>query len=293
MHTIPVHFDLRQVAHPQSYSPSPSKPGRVVADWRRQGFPTETRPVEPVTRDQLALAHDRAFVDDVLDLRRKDGFGNCKADVAASFPWTSGSMLSAARAALGNGQVAVSPTSGFHHAGHASCHGFCTFNGLMVTALALLDSGSVNRIGILDCDEHYGDGTADIIDRLGLSSCVVHITNGQGYEPVAKDFLARLPSIVAGFADCDLLLYQAGADPHINDPLGGFLTTEELIARDRIVFQATASMGLPVAWNLAGGYQDPVERVLEIHANTMRACVEAYFDPTVGDAGAETLPAVA
>ena len=26
-----------------------------------------------------------------------------------------------------------------------------------------------------------------------------------------------------------LVLYQAGADPHVNDPLGGFLTTEEMM----------------------------------------------------------------
>jgi hypothetical protein len=35
-------------------------------------------------------------------------------------------------------------------------------------------------------------------------------------------------------ADCDVLLYQAGADPHINDPLGGWLTTAQLRERDRI-----------------------------------------------------------
>jgi acetoin utilization deacetylase AcuC-like enzyme len=35
-------------------------------------------------------------------------------------------------------------------------------------------------------------------------------------------------------ADCEVLLYQAGADPHINDPLGGWLTTAQLRERDRI-----------------------------------------------------------
>jgi len=46
-------------------------------------------------------------------------------------------MLAAAREALRNGQVAVAPTCGFHHAQYAKADAFCTFNGLMVTALAL------------------------------------------------------------------------------------------------------------------------------------------------------------
>ena len=54
---------------------------------------------------------------------------------------------------------------------------------------------------------------------------------------------------------CDLILYQAGADPHIDDPLGGWLTTKQLQQRDKRVFSASAEWKIPVAWNLAGGYQ--------------------------------------
>ncbi len=73
-----------------------------------------------------------------------------------------------------------------------------------------------------------------------------------------------------------MLLYQAGADPHVDDPLGGFLTTDELARRDAIVFGEARALGLPVAWNLAGGYQRDarggIEPVLQIHENTLRAC---------------------
>ena len=57
------------------------------------------------------------------------------------------SLLSAARGALSNGLVACSPTSGFHHAGYESGYGYCTFNGLMVCALALKAEGKVSRVG--------------------------------------------------------------------------------------------------------------------------------------------------
>ncbi len=277
---IPVFFHSNQVAPADIASPSPYKPGLVVADWQARGFPIRIEAPSPVSRDQLALAHERGFIDGVLDLAIDNGFGNRSEKVAASLPWTSGSLLCAAREALANRQVAVSPTSGFHHACYGRAGGYCTFNGLMVAAVALLRDGAVRRIGILDCDFHYGNGTDDIIHRLSLRDHVRHATAGHGYPMRAEAFLAQLPRLVAGFADCDLLIYQAGADPHVNDPLGGFLTTEQLMERDRIVFRSTALHGIPVAWNLAGGYQDPVDKVVRIHANTMQACIEAYFDPS-------------
>jgi len=82
------------------------------------------------------------------------------------------------------------------------------------------------------------------------------------------------------FAGCDLLLYQAGADPHVNDPLGGWLTTEQLRERDRRVFTTCRDMRLPIAWNLAGGYQTNLRKVLDIHDNTMLECLGAYSAST-------------
>ncbi len=72
------------------------------------------------------------------------------------------------------------------------------------------------------------------------------------------------------------MLYQAGADPHLDDPLGGGLTSEQLARRDRIVFEGCRQTGVPVVVNLAGGYQQPVERVVELHVNTLRALAEVH-----------------
>ena len=133
------------------------------------------------------------------------------------------------------------------------------------------------QVGILDYDYHYGDGTADIIDRLGLH-WIAHYSAGQTFlaEHQAGAFLNAIPDHVARMADCDVVLYQAGADPHIEDPLGGFLTTAELAERDRRVFQGLHDRGIPVAWNLAGGYQQPLSKVVAIHKNTYRACQAIY-----------------
>ena len=278
---LSIHYTPKMVANADSYSPSAGKPAQVMASWAELGLPLDIVEPSPVSVEQFSLAHDRAFVEGVLSGKRNNGFGNRLPSVAASLPYTSGVMLSAARAALENQRGAIAPCSGFHHAGYDFAGGYCTFNGLMVTAAVLLAEGKVRKIGILDFDQHWGDGTQDIIDRLHLGSEVVHYSPSEySRRTKAEAFLAAIPTILERFAGCDLVLYQAGADPHIEDPLGGWLTTEQIYRRDRAVFEGLKRLAIPVAWNLAGGYQrdaaGSIRPVLTIHENTMVAFVEAH-----------------
>jgi acetoin utilization deacetylase AcuC-like enzyme len=287
---IPVFYSERMVADIESFSPSAGKPRDAILSWQALGVPLRIISPQPVSVDQFCLAHDRDYVEGILACRTKNGFGNKSQAVADALPWTSGAMLSAAREAMANGHMAVAPCSGFHHASHDSCHGFCTFNGLMVTAAVLLHEGQVAGVGILDCDTHYGDGTEDIRRTLHLEAHIRHYTTGTTWErpDQAQKFLRTLPSIVESFSGCDVLLYQAGADPHVDDPLGGWLTTAQLAERDRIVFETAHRIGLPVAWNLAGGYQTPLRRVLNIRDNTLSACAQVFVT-----AGKNAIPACA
>ena len=274
---VPVYFSPAMVANAGSFSPSAGKPGAAVASWQALGLPLVIHAPAPVAAEQFDVAHDPEFVADVLAGRRNNGFGNKSPSVAATLPWTSGAMLSAAREAIRNRQGAVAPCSGFHHAGYNFAGGYCTFNGLMVTANALLAEGTARRVGILDCDEHWGNGTQDIIDRLKLAKLVEHYSpcHEFGRASRAEAFLAALPKLLKRFVDCDVVLYQAGADPHIDDPLGGWLTTAQLRRRDEIVFAELKRLDVPVAWNLAGGYQRDadggIRPVLDIHDHTMLA----------------------
>jgi acetoin utilization deacetylase AcuC-like enzyme len=284
---IPVFFRPEMNANAESYSPSSGKPRAVVEDWVDLDLPIQVLSFDPATASQLAMAHDRAYVDGVLNGSIKNGFNNYSQGVAASLPFTSGAMLAAAREALRNGVVACAPVSGFHHAHWNHGAGFCTFNGLLVAAQVLHSERLVQRLGILDLDQHWGDGTEAILQQLGLGWVSHHTAGRHRYEAHdAEAYLKRLPSIVSGFMDCDLLLYQAGADAHVNDPLGGWMTDEQLLERDQIVFDVAGDLGLPIAWNLAGGYQRDkaggIEPVLSIHRNTLRACVRACVPNSTG-----------
>ena len=277
MSVVPVFYGDELLADSDSRSPSAGKPKPVVDAWLAAGLPIELRPVVPATIDELCLAHEPAFVRSILACETPNGFGNTRADVARSLPYTSGAMLGAASCALETG-IACAPVSGFHHAGFATATMFCSFNGLMVAAVKLLRVQRVAKVLILDCDYHYGNGTDEIIERLGLASSVDNATFGRSYrtKSQAAMYLEGLERTCGRFSGFDLVLYQAGADLHVDDPLGGVLDSAQMRQRDRIVFTAALAAGVPLAWNLAGGYQVPVSKVVGLHLATMEECVRVY-----------------
>jgi acetoin utilization deacetylase AcuC-like enzyme len=277
LHSIPVFYSEHMLAESGSFSPSAGKPRHVLAAWQKAGLPIAEHPIAPASKLDFCLAHDPAYVHGVLGGKVPNGFGNTSRDVARSLPYTTGAMIEAARAAL-QGGCACAPVSGFHHAHYDSAGGYCTFNGLVIAAQKVLADGTARRILILDCDMHYGDGTDQILERLGLTSTFTNVTFGRWFhQPTnAGAYLQRLRETVARFDSFDLVLYQAGADVHVDDPLGGVLTTEQMIERDHIVFEAARVTETPIAWNLAGGYQEPLSKVVDLHVNTLRECLRAF-----------------
>lgn len=335
--TIPVFYRPEMVAESGAYSPSAAKPRLVVEDWLAHfGEQIEVVSFAPATANTIALAHDRQHVDDVLALRRDNGFGNRRPDVAASLPYTVGSIVAAAKYVATAGVfppeigypdkrcpvVAVSPTSGFHHARYSAGGGFCTFNGLVIAAQALLTRGLASRVSIIDFDFHYGNGTDDIIERLYPGSVAMNRGCFELCEYEMPDFLSAEPGhrylgwvkeepaqeawppivhysagahtkaecrspedvmrhIGRSGGHCDVFLYQAGADQHIDDPLGGWYTTEEMQQRDRQVLRFCANYGFRLVWVLAGGYardkEGSIAPVIELHRQTMQECVAAYI----------------
>lgn len=268
-----------------SSSPSAGKPKEVVEDWltnkNTAPFMQINGNFPPVTIEQICSVHDSRFVESILNCKIPNGFGNKNAEVAASLPFTSGSFLAAAEYALANKTAAASPTSGFHHVSPYVAEGFCTFNGLMIAAVALLNK--VSKIVILDFDMHYGNGTDNIIANSNLHHSVVNVTNDT-YWRSAKDVLSfcNINNLTNFLTEqkADIVFYQAGADIHVKDPFGGILTTEEMIERDKNIFESCYSLELPIVWNLAGGYQKDnsgsIAPIINLHRNTMMECIKVY-----------------
>lgn len=298
---IPVFFRSEMIAPAPSgsFSPSASKPGPVVNAWRTAELTRRHLEIvedfAPVSIDDIAKTHDRKHAMDVLMGDKPNGFGSTSPEIAHSLLWTNGSITRAAEHVLtGKSPVACSPTSGFHHAGPASCEGFCTFNGLVIAAYNALERGLLGpskRVVIIDCDVHYGNGTDEFLNvsaERAPHPLLARITNETvGGERVrdGKSMLAWLRRVLAKLdpAEVGLVIYQAGADMHANDPLGGYASTEAMVMRDRLVFERCRDTDIPLVWNLAGGYQrdesGSIQPVLDLHLLTMIQCVYAYVYP--------------
>ncbi len=282
--TIPVYYCKDMDVPVEQSSPSAQKPGRAVAAWQELGIPLTIKPVRPVSAAVLCLAHHSYYVEDVLSCSIPNGFASTDEAVNHSLLYTNGSFCMAAYHALKTRSVAVSPTSGFHHAHYGSGGAYCTFNGLMVAARLLQKRGLAKKIGIIDLDMHYGNGTDDIIGTLPEEEKPKHFTGGAKLRSATDvpEFFEELAEKLEWMKDCDVIFYQAGADPHIKDPLGGWMTTEQMAERDLMVFKACKAMNIGVAWNLAGGYQNHPDgttnwpAILEIHNNTLKACWAVY-----------------
>ena len=261
---------------------------------------------QPATEADLLRVHTREYVDAI-----RKGEPRALAE-SQKFPWspalfpsvrlTSGACIAAARAALRDGAGAAI-ASGFHHACADHGEGFCTFNGLLVAADALLAAGEIRRVAILDMDLHYGNGTAqlattrphifaasiygnDYRDNVTYRDVSVRRhEDGDNHRSFALPAGCERATMLRVMDDAlpplaawkpDLLLYQAGADPYFEDPYSPLaLDAEDLRARDRRVFEFARSHGIPVAWVLAGGYTRDITKVVRIHAGTFEAWHEA------------------
>jgi acetoin utilization deacetylase AcuC-like enzyme len=208
-----------------------------------------------------------------------------------AFCLAAGGTTLAARHALSDG-VGFNLGGGFHHAFPDHGEGFCAINDIAVAVRCLQHEKTIRRAMVVDCDVHHGNGTAAIFARdasvftLSIhqfnnyptekppSSLDIHLADGIG----DAEYLHRLANgYRAALAMCkpELLIYVAGADPYMEDQLGGLsLTFDGLKQRDRLVIWTALTHCTPVAIVLAGGYAQSVEDTVTIHANTAEVARE-------------------
>jgi acetoin utilization deacetylase AcuC-like enzyme len=286
----------------------PIRKFRLVADALSSDPRIEIVAPKPVTDGDLLRVHTLAYVDAI-----RTGEPRALAE-SQKFPWspalfgsvllTNGAVYAAASAALADG-ASGALASGFHHACADHGEGFCTFNGLVVALEKLRAAGRIRRAAILDMDLHYGNGTASLSTSrdwlFALSiygndywdntpfrdvSVIRHPAGPNHAEAVLPNgcrgdemlgILERHLPVLLDRAKPDILLYQAGADPLRDDPYSPLeLDHDDLIARDRRVFEFASEHGLPVAWVLAGGYAPDLSKVVAVHVNTARICCEVF-----------------
>tara|TARA_R110002124_G_scaffold87732_3_gene225615 strand:- start:3612 stop:4526 length:915 start_codon:yes stop_codon:yes gene_type:complete len=250
----------------------------------------------PMPRQWIEAVHDPDYVEQVLsaavprDKERRIGFP-VSTEIASRVQYTSGGTWLAAQLALQHGYAANS-AGGSHHAMADTGAGYCVFNDLAITANRLLMEGDARKILIVDLDVHQGDGTAVLLagrediftlsihsernfpTRKARSSRDIALPDAVGDDDYLSILDMALKEILPSFLP-DMLLYQAGVDPHADDRLGRLaLSDAGLERRDRMVIRQARDRGIAVASALGGGYGLDHRAVALRHARSMIAMAD-------------------
>ncbi|MCE7797186.1 histone deacetylase [Sphingobium sufflavum] len=296
---------LHFVHHPLYVGPAPpgsrfphDKYGLVMEALVESGAPHIVHVPDLMPEAWIAAVHDPAYVREVLtqsvprEKERRIGYAVTPHTARRSQLSCGGTWL-AARLALIHG-FAANGAGGSHHALADTGAGYCIFNDLAIAAHRLIAEGDVRRILILDLDVHQGDGTASL--TAGRDDIFTLSLHAEKNFPVRKARSTRdialpddmaddaymaaladaLPPILDDFAP-DLILYQAGVDPHGEDALGRLaLSDAGLVRRDRFVAREAGKRGLPLASALGGGYGPDRLAVAKRHVRTILTVRENY-----------------
>lgn len=248
--------------------------------------------------DSIELVHTSEYVRAYCD-----GTLESKAQRRIGLPWSSalahrtriaiGGTILAARLALEYG-CACNTAGGTHHAFPSYGSGFCIFNDLAIASRILQHRGLVNKILIVDCDVHQGDGTAVIFqDDDSVFTFSMHCEanfpgtkqqsdldiplpiglDDDGYLQILANYLPDLLTQVKP----DLVLFDAGVDTHVSDRLGKLsLTDRGIYRRERMVLSTCKAAGYPVASVIGGGYGKNMSALVYRHSLLHRAAREVY-----------------
>lgn len=214
------------------------------------------------------------------------------------FPWSaqlvrrtltaSGGTVLTAKLALEHGK-AINLTGGYHHAFADFGSGFCMINDLYLAALEMLSVPGIDKVLIVDCDVHQGDGTAKLAEQNErIITLSLHGEKNFPHRKQVSDMDFPLPKgtedaaylevldsalmLALNIHRPDAVIYDAGVDVHINDDLGHLhISTDGVFQRDCLVFNTCQQLGLPVAAVIGGGYQRDMAALTQVHLQLFRA----------------------
>lgn len=254
--------------------------------------------VDIASPELLGLVHSSDYIDAFCG-----GLLEPRAIRRIGLPWSPGLVtrtrtavsgtLKTARLALKYG-LACNTAGGTHHAFPEYGAGFCIFNDLAVAAACLKQERLAGKILIVDLDVHQGDGCAYIFrDDPDIFTFSMHCEANFPFKKQKSDLDVPLPAglddagymtaLQAHFPEVlasvnpDLVLYDAGVDPHVDDRLGRLaLSDSGLWQRDELVISRCLANGFPVACVIGGGYDRDVRRLALRHTIVHRVADRLY-----------------
>ncbi len=260
--------------------------------------PSQVYTPELPDREWIELVHDHEYVQAYCE-----GTLQRKAQRRIGLPWSPalanrtriavGGAILTAQLALSHG-LACNTAGGTHHAFPSLGSGFCIFNDLAIASRVIQKFGLAQNILILDLDVHQGDATAVIFqDDPSVFTFSIHCEANFPARKQKSDLDVPLPigledSEYLGILEQnlpdllseiqpDLVLYDAGVDPHHGDRLGKLaLTDTGLWHREMYVLSTCIRKGYPVAGIIGGGYCEDINALVYRHSLLHRAAAQVF-----------------
>jgi acetoin utilization deacetylase AcuC-like enzyme len=202
--------------------------------------------------------------------------------------------INAAIMALQDG-IAGNLAGGTHHAMPDYGEGFCVFNDVAVAINVLQQSMWAQKILVIDCDVHQGNGTAEICTnnpdvftfslhgaknypfKKPPSTLDIGLPDGTGDRTYLQTLKDALDDIFRQF-NPDLVFYLGGIDPLEMDHFGRLsLSLKGLANRDRIVIEKVTDQNLPLVLLLSGGYAPTLKDTVKAHAQMYKVAKELAY----------------
>ncbi|MFI6792350.1 acetoin utilization protein AcuC [Nonomuraea sp. NPDC050383] len=244
---------------------------------------------EPAGDDELAMVHDRGYIEAVKRVSATGapdlsaGLGTADnpafAGVHEASALIAGASLAAARAVWeGAAEHAVNVSGGLHHAMAATASGFCVYNDPALAIAWLLRQGAT-RVAYVDVDVHHGDGVqaafyddprvltislhesprtlfpgTGFAEETGAEGTAVNVAlpAGCGDTGWLRAFDAVVPPLLREFRP-EILVTQHGCDSHALDPLANLMLS---IDGQRTAYAALHRLAHETAggrWIVTGG----------------------------------------
>lgn len=255
--------------------------------------PSRFHTPEAISRQLLNQVFDHQYVDDFLNgslcpkAMRRIGFPWSEQLVARTLTAVGGTLLTS-QLALASG-LALNLTGGYHHGFADFGSGFCIFNDLYLSARHLIAHSDIEKVLIIDCDVHQGDGTASLSrEDEQIFTVSLHGAKNFPYRKQISDLDIDLEShtqddeyltaLHQALLVCersfqpDFILYDAGVDIHQHDDLGLLaISTQGVLERDKMVLAYAKQLGVPLAAVIGGGYQRDIAALTDVHLSLFRA----------------------
>ncbi len=184
---------------------------------------------------------------------------------------------------------------GTHHSMPDHGEGFCVYNDVAVAIRVLQQSMWVNKVLVIDCDVHQGNGTAHIFEHdESVYTFSIHGQNNYPFKKPPSNLDIGLPDKTGdrdyqtALIDAldririefepDLVFYLGGIDPLERDHFGRLsLTLSGLRERDRIVLETVKQWNKPITLLLSGGYAPTLNETVTAHAQMFEVAKEMGF----------------